>query len=402
MEFTVGECVRAGFGFANPNHAAAFVCALFPFCWGWRARGNVEKRGGGGQWRVRVSFVLSVALVVALAMTFSRTGFVVLALEAAMCWGWDRARPLSAPRREGASGTVMLALVGAAVVAGLVWWMWPRLALDGAILNRPKIWLAGLQLAAANPLGVGLGKSGALASAFLLPESITVRTLVNSHLTLLAEMGALVGGLWFAFLAAAIASGRDLPRTRIAFAGLAVSAFSASVFDWHVLFDFAEMGGLGLLNFVLSWVLFAGFVCAGVTLIVRGRTLRVCGACAFGAALCCVMIMLLQSSETPRVEDGFVAFGAACAPRTVGSAGREGAPRTVYHDAEWSLRALKGYFPEGARVRIESGIAPCAEAKEVWLFGAVAESSDRFPGASVTVVSPPEYYEPGENVKRVE
>ena len=389
MQFVCNEIPRFAFGFFNPNHAAAMICAVAPFLWGWWI-GKVERRGEGGQWRFAVPYVLNAALCVMLAMTYSRTGMVVFAMEAAMWWGWERSRPLSAPRREGASGTVMLTLVGAAVVAGLVWWMWPRLTLDGAILNRPKIWLAGLKLAAANPLGVGLGKSGALASAFLLPESITVRTLVNSHLTLLAEMGALVGGLWFAFLAAAIASGRDLPRTRIAFAGLAVSAFSASVFDWHVLFDFAEMGGLGLLNFVLSWVLFAGFVCAGVTLIVRGRALRVCGACVLGAALCCVMIMLLQSSETPRVEDGFAVFGAACAPRT------------VYHDAEWSLRALKGYFPEGARVRIESGVAPCADAKEVWLFGAVAESSDRFPGASVTVVSPPEYYEPGENVKRVE
>ena len=23
------------FGFANPNHAAAAICAVFPFCWGW-------------------------------------------------------------------------------------------------------------------------------------------------------------------------------------------------------------------------------------------------------------------------------------------------------------------------------------------------------------------------------
>ena len=27
---------RLSFGFANPNHAAAAICALFPFCWRWR------------------------------------------------------------------------------------------------------------------------------------------------------------------------------------------------------------------------------------------------------------------------------------------------------------------------------------------------------------------------------
>ena len=35
MDFVVGDVVRQGFGFANPNHAAAAICAAFPFCWGW-------------------------------------------------------------------------------------------------------------------------------------------------------------------------------------------------------------------------------------------------------------------------------------------------------------------------------------------------------------------------------
>ena len=35
VEFAVGDVVRQGFGFANPNHAAAAICAAFPFCWGW-------------------------------------------------------------------------------------------------------------------------------------------------------------------------------------------------------------------------------------------------------------------------------------------------------------------------------------------------------------------------------
>ncbi len=38
MEFTCGEWVRQGFGFANPNHAAAFLCAALPFCWGCARR----------------------------------------------------------------------------------------------------------------------------------------------------------------------------------------------------------------------------------------------------------------------------------------------------------------------------------------------------------------------------
>ena len=42
MDYVVGDIVRQGFGFANPNHAAAAICALFPFCWGWRGNCNVE------------------------------------------------------------------------------------------------------------------------------------------------------------------------------------------------------------------------------------------------------------------------------------------------------------------------------------------------------------------------
>ena len=35
LEYMSGEMVRWSFGFANPNHAAAAICALLPFCWGW-------------------------------------------------------------------------------------------------------------------------------------------------------------------------------------------------------------------------------------------------------------------------------------------------------------------------------------------------------------------------------
>jgi len=49
MEFTVNGCLRHGFGFANPNHAAAAICALFPFCRRWRGGGRgFALRSAGG------------------------------------------------------------------------------------------------------------------------------------------------------------------------------------------------------------------------------------------------------------------------------------------------------------------------------------------------------------------
>lgn len=261
---------RLSFGFHNPNHAAALVCALLPLCFGWR-RAAWAGRG------------LAAGLFAALLLTQSRTGLLVAALEGAAWWAMRRGdggfhisdlrdRMGFRGQRAVFSGRLFSWLGKAAVAAlavGLsLWWLGPRLALDGSILNRPKIWLAGLRLFAANPDGVGLGNSGALASAFLLPGDVPgVRTLVSSHLTLLAEGGWLVGWAHFAFLALALCGVRRSPRVGLAFAGLVLSACASTVFDWPVLFGFAAQGGLGAANWILSWLTLALFVVFGVRLV---------------------------------------------------------------------------------------------------------------------------------------
>ena len=320
MDFVVGDVVRQGFGFANPNHAAAAICVLFPFCWGWR---------GGWRWAGRL---VGVALCVMLAMTYSRTGMLLMAMEVGVLWWCEMVASkaeaaLPHPLRR-CSGRCCCGLATAVVaVAIAAWWMWPRMSLDGAILNRPKIWLAGLRLFAANLLGIGFGKSGEIASAFMLPDGITVRTLVNSHLTLLTEMGALVGGAWLAFIVLALCVGWRMRRTWVAFAGLALSAFSASVFDWHVLFDFAEKGGYGAVNFALEWGLFVVFVVMGGAMVTCGVgvliTQRRRGAesswemvawrtvfAVVGVAVgICAVVLGFRSDATPRVEGDFARVG---------------------------------------------------------------------------------------------
>lgn len=368
MELASGDIPRFAFGFANPNHAAAMICAVAPFLWGWRRVGEKVKGEGVGV-RVGISFVLSVALVVALAMTFSRTGFVVLALEAAMWWGWERrwGKKMEVDdgwfascccRGDGAEriphsklndsiirlfrlfdyfhARILGCLI---IVILLLVWMWPRLALDGAILNRPKIWFTGLQLFAANPNGVGLGNSGAVASAFALEDIPEVRTMISAHITLLAEFGWIVGWVWFAFIGLALCGVRESPLTGIAFAGLALSGCSSTIFDWSVLFDIANQGGLGMMNWTLSWTMIAAFVVFGAQLIWgrmrRPGSARITVAVIAIAGIAVLGLRLVPTGKAPQVRDGCVICGEA--PRTL----------TLY-DASWKLKTVAQRMKGGA------------------------------------------------------
>ena len=324
FEFLYNVSLRQSIGFDNPNHAAAMICALLPLCRGWRSRACLG-------WNV---LVLLCAL---LAVTQSRTGIVVLAMElmSLQFCGCVVSREW---KIENVKCGIAKWYVLLAAIAVAVWWMWPRLAIDDSILNRPRIWLAGIQLFAANPSGVGLGNSGAVASAFLLPDIPEIRTLINAHLTLLAEFGWIVGLAWFAFISLALLGLRRSPRVGIAFAGLVVSGFSSTIFDWPVLFDATEFGGLGVTNWILSWTMFLMFVVFGVYL--SWKRLRCCGAlgttrptmATMGMAMAAsglivVSLLLVPKGNAPTVRDGYVFRGEA--PRTL-----------ALYDDGWRLRMV--------------------------------------------------------------
>ena len=95
-------------------------------------------------------------------------------------------RNLNQKQRRILIGVALALLI--AVISGAAM----RFAPDAAAMNRLSIWWAGLKLSAMNPFGVGVGNSGLLVSSFML-DGIECRTLVNSHLTLLSEMGWIAG-----------------------------------------------------------------------------------------------------------------------------------------------------------------------------------------------------------------
>ena len=382
--FTYDGLVRWGFGFRNPNHAAAAICALLPFAWGLGRAGARPS-----PWVAVVKWLATGMLFAALALTYSRTGFAVAALETA-AWGIASRRNGRDARcpsaRAAANGRdarspgwrFALAVSGALLAVAVVGGVAGRFAPDAAALNRPRIWRAGLKLAAANPWGVGHGNSGLLASTFLL-DGIEVRTLVNSHLTLLAEYGWFAGGAWLAFVAAALVWPRQArPSLWTAFAGLTVSAWMSSVFDWHVLFDWPEMGGLGGVNFALSWLLLAAYLAMGICLVLTKRR----HSCRLVFGVVCAMLALLlfvPTAEVPKVRHGFVVKGGAEMP-------------LVLHDTEWPVKSVLPYMEDGYRIAIGPGaFLPDVPTKSVWLFGTCAESAYRFTNAAITVVSPPEF-----------
>lgn len=247
MEFTYEGLVRYGFGFYNPNHAAAFICAILPFAWiALFQRACWQKILGG---------LLSVILVFALAFTYSRAGVIVFILESlAFAFYFGK-------KYWKAYCTIGVILIFSLLISSAV----GRFAFDASASNRIDIWLAGLKLFLGNPLGVGLGNSGEIASAFLLPSDIEIRSLVNSHLTLLCEFGFIVGALWISLIFCAIKYGycqRANPlkfAALVSFCGLVVSSGISSAFDWEVLLNPSKFEYITNVNLAASYCLFALF-----------------------------------------------------------------------------------------------------------------------------------------------
>ena len=362
MEFTFDGIVRQGFGFYNPNHAAALICALFPFLWGWKKYAWIG-------WMI--TFLLTIPLV----MTYSRTGVLVLAFELAAYFILSKTK----------NWKLIAAIVSGILLILIVGGIFGRFALDKAVTNRPEIWLAGLKLYAVNPLGVGLSNSGMVVSNFML-EDIQCRTLVNSHLTLLVEFGIIAGFFWLSFISYALFSGVKKPRTWCAVAGLAISAISASIFDWDLLSDFQNYGNLPLLNFVLSWLLLFIFLVLTTYLLWKKINLKRFGIAAGCAILCVILPFCLWKSDTPKVKNDTVYTSSDAA--------------LVLYDEDWELNSLLPYCKTGYQIPLQPGLVKI-KTEKVFLFGNAAEYAPEFPESKITYVNPPDFFEPVANTEKI-
>ena len=362
MEFTFDGIVRQGFGFYNPNHAAALICAIFPFLWGW-------KKYAWAGW------ILTLLLTVPLAMTYSRTGVLVLAFELVMYFILSKNK----------NWKLISAIAGGILLILLVGGIFGRFSINKAVTNRPEIWFAGLKIYAANPLGVGLSNSGLIVSNFML-ENIQCRSLVNSHLTLLTEFGIIAGFFWFLFIFYALFTGVKKPRTWCAVAGLAISASSASIFDWDLLSDFQNYGDLPFLNFILSWLLLLFFLDMTLYLLWRKINLKKLGLAAVGAILCVILPLCLWSSDTPKIKNNIV-YTSLNAP-------------LVLYDEEWTIKAILPYCKKDFQIPLKAGLVQ-KNAKKIILFGYAAEYAEKFPASSLVFIHPPEFFSSPVNTFKV-
>ena len=202
MEFTYEGLVRYGYGFSNPNHAAALITMLLPFFWMLRIYLK----------NIFLKFTIlcfECALYIALVFTYSRTGFFVTLAIASLFWGGKyffvdriekkhiKLKSLLSKRSIGVL-TVLIIITALAIsfkaLERYFGWMTNP---EKSVTNRFVIWKGAAQIIADNPQGVGAKRSGFLFTRLYCPpeNNITCRTMINSFLTFAVEQG-----LWMSLL----------------------------------------------------------------------------------------------------------------------------------------------------------------------------------------------------------
>lgn len=287
MEFTYHGMIRYGFCFFNPNHAAALITCLLPFCWSIRLL--LKNKAV-----VYPAVAAEILLYLALIFTYSRTGVIAVLVEGMIFlflknYFIHPEHPLRLPhffpRRRFA--VIMIAVLGiAAISCGFMTRCVNTIpSPDRAMTNRVTLFQGGLKMLADNPDGVGSGMSGMIYTAFYQPVESTLqyRTMVNSFLTFAVEYGivwAYAVALGFILPVAAavilLRKHRLSDRKRVIMlgcicilAGGVISAMGSSCFDFNVLGS--DPGFTGELDrwmriLLLSCPVIAGIALSGVVI----------------------------------------------------------------------------------------------------------------------------------------
>ncbi|WP_328440112.1 O-antigen ligase family protein [Streptomyces sp. NBC_00457] len=171
--------IRAIGTFANPNLLSAFLVLLVPFV--LLAAVSVDERTA----RTAVVLVGAVGYA-ALLTTFSRAGYVAGAAGLLVLAGayW------LAPRLADRAQRRIVATLGALGLAAAAAAIWAVSQAGNSLGVRGQAWDAALTLAKENPLGVGLGRAGAVISATAPGDRVFVHA-HNMWLNWLVETGAL-------------------------------------------------------------------------------------------------------------------------------------------------------------------------------------------------------------------
>ena len=253
MEFTYHGLVRYGFGFFNPNHAAAMIACLLPLCWSVRV--FVKKRE-----LVYLAVAVEIVLYLALIFTYSRAGFIAVLAEGLvfvllknyLVHPEHSLRALRIfPNRKIAMTVAILTLAIAVSCGFLVRCVNWISAPDRSVTNRLTLLHGGFKMLADNPSGVGSGMSGLIYTTFYQPVESTLqyRTMVNSFMTFAVENGLMWTCLMMLCFALPVSAAVILIRRHklsvcksswlitgiCIISGVIVSGLGSSCFDLNVL-----------------------------------------------------------------------------------------------------------------------------------------------------------------------
>lgn len=186
-EYVYHGLTRLGYGFENPNHAAAVIACLVPFFW---AFGIVNKNR---MWRWAF-WSVEASLLALLALTLSRGGALAVFLSLIFYWiisrRFGRARTVSLPFHFLTIRLVGLSLL--ALASGQAARFSSVVAGDASASNRVELWLGSLRLIAARPwTGWGHGNSGMAYMQWIQDPSVEINYggLVNTYLEVAVELG---------------------------------------------------------------------------------------------------------------------------------------------------------------------------------------------------------------------